>query len=800
MSAAPIIPMPARGDRSAPHFDPQQPRELRRFFADLDFAFTRAGVADRTAQKKHACRYVDVDTADLWESIGQFTDATVTYEEFVKAVHALYPGSEEERKWSVADMDKLVGERSRLGILSLADLGDYYRHFYTITTFLRSKTRLSEAEQSRAFVRGFQPELWIRISQRLQLKLPDHFPDDPYTLDAIHEAARYVLHGTPSNLLAPTQPTPAANSSLTRANNEVKTEDLAAILERITESFVKALTASTAANNSGSQGSSSFSRPPRSDPSSGCNYCGGPHFIRDCNQVAEDTKSGLCKRNIEGRVTLPSGAFVPREIPGKYLKERIEEWHRRNPGQLAASQMLYNVLSNGISDRVEPTRTMETTQITVATRETHPDLFPQSPAPVMQLSADDRIASLERELFQLRGRKFEPQVRTRAQHEADKGKQRRERSASPADREPSVEIEEEPVRPAKKKAMQPEVVIPVQRKAAQPEPERSANVPQPEPPVHPFAEARDATYAVPQNRNFGAPPKPSAPKKVEPAYRTLPPIYDGKIAADVYDHAMEAPVTLTQRKLLSLSPEVRSQVREATSAKRTTAKEGNAKEIHTYAEDSSLAEAFDDIDTADSQYQLPTATLFNSVHQPKTPPPGSIVVPDPYEIYLKSLPQGAVPDRLVVAKESSALRSIHPLVDHQRHVEAILDPGSQIIAMAEDICFDLGLIYDPAIVLNMQSANGEVDQSLGLARNVPLQIGDMTLYIQIHIIRSPAYDILLGRPFDILTESVVRNFANEDQTITIFDPNSGRRATVPTSARGRPRRPLQRPNFLASMN
>ncbi|KIM72967.1 hypothetical protein PILCRDRAFT_15665 [Piloderma croceum F 1598] len=370
---------------------------------------------------------------------------------------------------------------------------------------------------------------------------------------------------------------------------------------------------------------------------------------------------------------------------------------------------------------------METPQITVATRETHPDLFPQSPTPVMQLLADDCIASLERELFQLRGRKFEPQVHTRAQHEADKGKQR-----------------QEVVRPAKKKAMQPEVVIPVQRKAAQPEPERSANVPQPEPPVHPFAEARDATYAVPQNRNFGAPPKPSAPKKVEPAYRTLPPIYDGKIAADVYDRAMEALVTLTQRELLSLSPEVRSQVREATSAKRTTAKEGNAKEIHTYAEDSSLAEAFDDIDTTDSQYQLPTATLFNSVHQPKTPPPGSIVVPDPYEIYLKSLPQGVVPDRLVVTKESLALRSIHPLVDHQRHVKAILDPGSQIIAMAEDICFNLGLIYDPAIVLNMQSANGEVDQSLGLARNVPIQIGDMTLYIQIHIIHSPAYDILLG--------------------------------------------------------
>ena len=64
-------------------------------------------------------------------------------------------------------------------------------------TFLRSKTRLSEAEQSRAFVHGFPPDLWRTVSQRLQLKLPDHFPDDPYPLLDILEAAQYVLHGTP---------------------------------------------------------------------------------------------------------------------------------------------------------------------------------------------------------------------------------------------------------------------------------------------------------------------------------------------------------------------------------------------------------------------------------------------------------------------------------------------------------------------------------------------------------------------------------------------------------------------------
>lgn len=125
------------------------------------------------------------------------------------------------------------------------------------------------------------------------------------------------------------------------------------------------------------------------------------------------------------------------------------------------------------------------------------------------------------------------------------------------------------------------------------------------------------------------------------------------------------------------------------------------------------------------------------------------------------------------------------MVDTSQKKECILDPGCQIVAMSETTCFDLGLAFDPTIKLHMQSANGTLNQSLGLSRNVPFQIGTITFYLQVHIIRSPAYDILLGRPFDILTESIVRNFANEDQTITIRDPNTGRRATVPTHARTR---------------
>ena len=96
-----------------------------------------------------------------------------------------------------------------------------------------------------------------------------------------------------------------------------------------------------------------------------------------------------------------------------------------------------------------------------------------------------------------------------------------------------------------------------------------------------------------------------------------------------------------------------------------------------------------------------------------------------------------------MAKESSAICSILPLVDNQVHIECIIDHGCQIIAMSEAVVHNLGLTYDPSITLNMQLANGEVDQSLGLVCNVPFEIGEVMLYLQVHIIHSPAYNILL---------------------------------------------------------
>ncbi|KAF8237605.1 hypothetical protein L208DRAFT_1108457, partial [Tricholoma matsutake] len=166
--------------------------------------------------------------------------------------------------------------------------------------------------------------------------------------------------------------------------------------------------------------------------------------------------------------------------------------------------------------------------------------------------------------------------------------------------------------------------------------------------------------------------------------------------------------------------------------------------------------------------------------------PQPIILQDPIKQYINNLGPGETedPDILKVAKESHALCSIKLLIDNQEYIEAILDPGSQIIAMLEAVCHHLGLQYHLRICLHMQSANGDVDESLGLVCNVSARIGNIVVYIQVHVIHSPAFDILLGCPFDVLMRSVVHNFLNKVQTITISDLNTALVSTIPTKPRG----------------
>ncbi|KAJ7106002.1 hypothetical protein C8R44DRAFT_745648 [Mycena epipterygia] len=641
--------MPARGDRNAPQFDSQKPHELRRYFTDLEFLFDRAAVTDNTERKKHATRFLSVEDQEIWEALTSFSDATKSYTEFKTAVLKLYAGNDEDRRFGLGDLDALIGQYARTGILSKEDLTSFYRQFLRITTYLVGKGRLSPAEQSRSFLRAMQPASFaLEVKQRLQIKRPDNHPEDPYALADLLEAAEFVIAGGGASaaLVASVAP-----SSITfPAPFEVKPDPgIAALVGTVTE-LIKVLATQ---NNSSSTGTTpSGPKKPRPD---GCGYCSDlDHFINQCQRVLEDIRAGKCRRNTDGRVVLPSGAFVPRTIQGKDLRSRIEEWHRQNPGQLATAQLLVEVAVDHLTSNSP--YSSNSTQRTFT------------------LSAEDRIQMLEMEINAIRTRGQAKRALEASNHEDEQ-----ERTIPP----PNTRAAAPPKAPAA-------AVVP---------PAKATDTPASTAPQHPFSGARDAAYAPPKERNFGIPP----PKPSAPAYRTNAPVYNEKDATAVFDASLDSPVTITQRQLLSIAPEVRAHMREATTSRRLPPKDNkNAGDsvqqlFHDINDPLPYAAELDSLEQQRARDARSTA-MFDSLpasylqSAQSSLPAGAFVVPDPYSVYYDA---GTAPDDLVVSMESSAIRSILPVIDNREQVECIVDGGSQINAMSEAICHELALSYDP---------------------------------------------------------------------------------------------------------
>ena len=347
------------------------------------------------AKKKWVTRYLPIDDSELCESLPSYTADDKTYEDFKTDILALYPGAGDTRKFSVADVEALVAARAANPITSIGELSSYYREFLAMTTYLIGRKRLSESEQSRYFIRGIRAPLLDQVSQRLQLKNPDHYPDDPYPAKEVYDAAAFVLHGT----LA----TPAARSATTTAaggsdSATVKVEDLGPLLrllvQTVGEGGANALVNAANRGPPPQQNAAGFQQrfqpnyPPagqryQQENGNFCHYCGNPGcLMRNCPFIEEDVRAGRISRAPDGRVVLPNGNFVPRYLPGfegVTMRDRVYEWHRRYPNSLLA-----------------PPPAGQAAQMVLSVSQDYPMMASY------QLDAADRIAHLEHEIFALR--------------------------------------------------------------------------------------------------------------------------------------------------------------------------------------------------------------------------------------------------------------------------------------------------------------------------------------------------------------------------------------------------------------
>ena len=137
-----------------------------------------------------------------------------------------------------------------------------------------------------------------------------------------------------------------------------------------------------------------------------------------------------------------------------------------------------------------------------------------------------------------------------------------------------------------------------------------------------------------------------------------------------------------------------------------------------------------------------------------------------------------------VAPDIAHLRVVPAVINGIGEEEVLLDSGSQIVSMTKKVATANKVSWDPSLSIQMQSANGLLSRTCGLARNVLFTLGEVTVLLQVHAMDAVPYTVLLGRPFDTITESRIVNDKEGDQTVCITCPNTGTKVAIPTYKRG----------------
>ena len=485
-------------------------------------------------RKQAALKYLKIWTENLWKTTEAWIDPAKAYDEFKTEVFKLYPGSSSDWTYTMQNLDLIIGHYAQIDILTSTDLGEYYCQFLLISRYLISKNRLSTQEQSRLFLRGLPPQLEAKVQQRLQQKLINHFPDNPYALSDIYEAVSYMLMGAGphSATMAPTQSSRSTAftnpvASPTPDSTNVKLEALASAITGLSEMFKTVLQNQQVGSKPKSFGAASTGT--NATGTNVCNFCGVPgHFIRECEVVEEAIRFGKCKRSLEGRVVLPSRAQVPRSIQGALLHDRVDEWHHQNPRQMAA-QMYVKVLAASPA-------TVPPAQICSG-----------GPAPY----SGQLLGTCPAGVYALR-RPLPPRpevvITTQPPHKCGHIGPSNDSESADSNAAPLRQPTEDPLTPSEqdtsraKKGKEPEVL---------------------QEPMHPYVSVPDATHRV-----LPGPAKPAAKEPAaarhEPGYRNTANIYDPQVATAVYKRTMETPITVMQRELLSLALEMRAKVADAT--------------------------------------------------------------------------------------------------------------------------------------------------------------------------------------------------------------------------------------------
>jgi len=202
--STPVFRMPLRGTDAAPKFD-GTPARLILFFKDIEQLADYAAL-DHEQCIKCAIQYAPIDEAEVWvlepEAKGK------DWDKFIAVIKAMYPGCEGDHRYTCTDLENLCVEQACIPMHSKEELGQYYHKFNKISKHLINTRKLADLEQGCFFFEGIHSATSASIKRRLEIKLTDHHPDNPYSMSEVYDAIIFLLPSIATTAV-PTQPASA---------------------------------------------------------------------------------------------------------------------------------------------------------------------------------------------------------------------------------------------------------------------------------------------------------------------------------------------------------------------------------------------------------------------------------------------------------------------------------------------------------------------------------------------------------------------------------------------------------------
>lgn len=221
------------------------------------------------------------------------------------------------------------------------------------------------------------------------------------------------------------------------------------------------------------------------------------------------------------------------------------------------------------------------------------------------------------------------------------------------------------------------------------------------------------------------------PAKEGPQFRYQAAVEYRQLIKDVIDRSLNSSITVSQKKLLAISLEMRRHMKEITTAKR-------------------VAQA-SIVETAEALLSFANLNL--------------------------TADKG---EEVVVGVDCLPLQCIDAEMEGGGKVECVLDSGTKLVIIRKGVWESLNVPMKPTQTYNLVAANQTCTSTLGKLNNIRVSFGSVTLYLQAQVIEEAPFDILLGQPFFALARAQTSHNVNGKQMITIKDLNTDEIVTLVT--------------------